>query len=945
MASLCAQIFELDGCWSSILKTHFKILFQKTCQVTSSWSENVTHSQIGIEILSFLAILKDKIKLIPSLPRCIIPPGFEVYQINTFSDGSATCSSFTIFLAMASRSSRRSVLAKASSKSKHHSVPCMEAIAVWLGVESTAKYFTSHMQVFRKVRRISFSLDSECVLYSLNPMSPSSSVLIRNVVTRIHTLTKEMSKLYNIEFSFSYVESSRNPSDLNSKWSTSSDPISLSLTPLWLQGPPELCGQVYPSPSDTYMVVREGVIEWTWSGKPPASALLTNYVCWHPECINSTTQALLTSGPISFSNMRASLLSSPTGLPAEAIVTWKLALQSLPLLSEKFYNYILDSFSMMRMVSAVAKILQVYLPSEIKEAVSWTPRWTSFSRLQPLAPNTVMTQLAFFTIVKTSWHIYGLDKVKLDKHQIIEGIAFASLRLNPSSVLKVFSTNFVPFLPSDDHRLFFRLFLFSHVKSCDGKQAHLSAYLCLSSMRQGPLACLTSRQGLKVQNLIKSCVACTRMKGGREYTYSLGQPLLSNFLDVPDPLFHSISIDLFSGVQCSQHPRSRGKSSFPVSILVAECLATRNVSYVVIEDSKAASVKKGLETLAMRYRRPAVIIADHDSAFTSLLCNTSYAEDLAVKVIIAAPRHQFVNKCERGIAQSKKILRGLREDIEKSIFQQPQTLLELHRKLDFTSFVMGFTPILKGDIPTSEFFVTPRHFSKLLFPPAQDLLDVEATCNMVLDLSVDSLLDIRRNHQSLFREALISHLMSSSVRYNPSRLGDGSTKAKPNHILNPQVGDIILSLDHEGQARVGRILQVFVDTNQHDILIRWRNQILKLRLHTRKIRLLFRRTDLDSAGFPRQDLPGPAKPSQHDGGAPLLQPPLLHRGDCHDLEADVQQPIAPQAPLPHAQLLGPGLPLHSLRLQDQLLHGGQPHQEQSDTYKNIHKGYSKKSGF
>ena len=27
MASLCAQIFELDGCWSSILKTHFKILF------------------------------------------------------------------------------------------------------------------------------------------------------------------------------------------------------------------------------------------------------------------------------------------------------------------------------------------------------------------------------------------------------------------------------------------------------------------------------------------------------------------------------------------------------------------------------------------------------------------------------------------------------------------------------------------------------------------------------------------------------------------------------------------------------------------------------------------------------------------------------------------------------------------------------------------------------
>ena len=239
---------------------------------------------------------------------------------------------------------------------------------------------------------------------------------------------------------------------------------------------------------------------------------------------------------------------------------------------------------------------------------------------------------------------------------------------------------------------------------------------------------------------------------------------------------------------------------------------------------------------------------------------------------------------------------------------------------------MGFSPILKGDSSTSEFFVTPRHFSKLLFSPAQDLLDVESTANMVLDITVDSLISIRRNHQSLFRQALISHLSSSGVRYNPDRLGDGSRRAKDSHILTPQVGDIVLSVDHEGLTRVGRVVEVGVDINQHLVLLRWRNQVLRMKLHTRKIRLLFRRSDLDLEGFPKQDPPGAARPLQDDDKTSLLQPPVSHRGDCHDLEVDLQQPIAPPPPLPHApQLLplGPGLRAHSLHLQGQPQHGAQ----------------------
>lgn len=924
VSSLTAQIYELDGCWSSILKTHLKILFSKCCQLTTSWTENLTRTEVGALVLTFLQTLKEKIHLIPSVPRCIVPLGFTVTQLNTFSDGSSTSSSYTIFLGLSMSSTKKSHLARACSKQKAHSVPCCEACGLWLGVESTVKYYLMHHDIFKHVKRIVFSLDSECVLYALNPQSPSVSVLIRNVAHRVHCISKELTRVHAVEVLFAHVESLKNPSDFNSKWCSSMDPITLSLESMWLHGPPELCSDSYPPASKTFMAVRAGEIYWLWSLKAPPSANMSQYFCSHPMCMMEQTKEAIRVGMAESTPFPRNILGHHTGISAEGILTWVHLLKNIPLLSDTFYDQILTSYRLDRMTSAVCKILQVYLPEQVKTALKWQDSWTTFSSQPPSSPSTLMAQLAFLTMLKKSWQKYGFDEVKGKQGEVVEGIVFASFRLSQSALHKVFKTNLVPIIPGKDSRLFFRLFNHAHIAPMGNERgvAHLPGYLSLSRMRSGPYACLTSRQGARTQALIKSCVSCNRQAGGLPFTHTLGPPMLQAFVGVMDPLFAAISIDILGGFVCSQYQGSRGKNStFTVSVLVAECMGTRNMSFILLEDSKASSIKKALVSLFIRHRTPAVIVADHDSSFISLLSNSSFASDLGIKITIAEARHQFVNYVESGIKGAKAILKSLREDVDKSIFSQSQTVLSLARKLELTSYIIGFTPILKNDFPGPG-CVTARHFSRLLISPQQDLSDVQSILNMLLCNSFEVILDVRKNMRSLFQASLISHLSSSAIRYNPQRLGDTSKVSSDKHVLEPVVGDIVLSRAHDDCLRIGRVMVTNVDINQHIVKMKWYSEASDLKIHSRKMSLLFRPASLDSDGFPRVDKEpvspaGPVQPPQVGAALPLPQelpggrgdppPPVLLGQDggavppaylprpdmCHDLARDLQEPVLP----------------------------------------------------
>ena len=385
--------------------------------------------------------------------------------------------------------------------------------------------------------------------------------------------------------------------------------------------------------------------------------------------------------------------------------------------------------------------------------------------------------------------------------------------------------------------------------------------------------------------------------------------MLAAFVGVVDPLFASISIDIFSGFSCSQFRGARGKSSsFTVSVLIAECMATRNISFILLEDSKAESIKKALTNLFIRHRTPALILADKDSAFTSLLCNSSFSRDLGIEIVIAEGRHQFANYVEGAIASCKEILKSLRRDIDKSIFAQSQTVIDLARKLELTSYVMGFSPILKTDYPGAN-FLTARHFSRLYISPQQDMVDVERIIDGVLCDNLEAIMAIRKNMNSCFQSALVGHLTSSSIRYNPERLGDTSRTSSDKYVLHPTPEDIVLSKAHDGLLRIGRIMEVGVGVNQHLVRIRWHSIATDMTIHTRKLRLLYRGSQVDSEGFP---LAGRGEnPAKLPHGAPVQQDDTVHPAphvqdelpphvppgprpdNSHDLQQDVRGAVLP----------------------------------------------------
>ena len=69
-----------------------------------------------------------------------------------------------------------------------------------------------------------------------------------------------------------------------------------------------------------------------------------------------------------------------------------------------------------------------------------------------------------------------------------------------------------------------------------------------------------------------------------------------------------------------------------------------------------------------------------------------YSKDIDVMVI--HPEHQFSNYSERIIQEENKILNILRDDINCSIFRQPQTMLELIGNLALVESFLFLRPVL-----------------------------------------------------------------------------------------------------------------------------------------------------------------------------------------------------------------------------------------------------------
>ena len=107
------------------LKAVFVVLFSRICSLTDKWDEAILDPELNEEFKTFLKVLQEKLPLMTSMPRCVIPPGFFPAGINGHSDGSLFLSSWVFFIlscAEADPTKFSSWITGAGAKVKHHSV-------------------------------------------------------------------------------------------------------------------------------------------------------------------------------------------------------------------------------------------------------------------------------------------------------------------------------------------------------------------------------------------------------------------------------------------------------------------------------------------------------------------------------------------------------------------------------------------------------------------------------------------------------------------------------------------------------------------------------------------------------------------------------------------------------------------------------------------------------
>ena len=84
-------------------------------------------------------------------------------------------------------------------------------------------------------------LDSECVLWTLNPEKAQKSILVRNGTRRIHTLCKDLTTRYPfITMMYYHLPTDRNIADQNSKLPSDLDHIKIIESDTWRFGLPEM---------------------------------------------------------------------------------------------------------------------------------------------------------------------------------------------------------------------------------------------------------------------------------------------------------------------------------------------------------------------------------------------------------------------------------------------------------------------------------------------------------------------------------------------------------------------------------------------------------------------------------------------------------------------------------------------------------------------------------
>ena len=859
---LMGQAFSIDGSFLSPLKAVFSVFFSQICNLTDVWDDPI-EEELACDFRQFLKVLQTELPKMTPSPRCVFPPGYRPAGLDGHSDGSLYLSSWVFYLLSVAETNPKafaSMIVAAAAKVKHHSVVGNEMLGIYLLTESITSYvFNHHRSLFKTLTEpffIRLGMDSECCLFSLNPLKLNKSILIKNAVRAIHSFCQDLtSKWPHVTIVFYHVRTDENCGDLNSKIPDGLNPCCIMESQMWRNGLTEFLDPSWPPEDRIFLKVEKG--NFTWCKTKESQNLPSNCMRCHNVICGESGCRCLVCLPVSGTKI---FNTSPV-----SSLNWPVLLSSLPLLTLEHLQSLLKRRNVKMAIRSLARFLALTLSPDVKAMIGIPSKWygshledtesvTDHHQISVAEISIIFQKLAFLTLVKSSnAHFPPSNSFSSEK---IGNVTLAKMRYSSEGLYQVFETNLIPIISSSHKLLVYRLFQRAHIVGNPTKpslgSAHLSLSLTCQRFKTGTTAALFSHMRPALAKLVQTCPFCIRVGSSeRLFSHSAEDPQVLSLLEIESPVFHCVSVDLFCDVYVLAHSKARGKPSYPITIMIVADLVSKTVCFVVLDGQKTTDVVLGLQQLALRHRLPSLILLDSGPQLRNLPDHqelTKALSDKEVKLIIVPQGHAFANFSERMIKEAKKLLNTLREDSNRSIYRQPQSLLELLGKLQLIESVLSLRPILGHTKDQLQTVLTPR---KLTHP----YLGGEELNSCAIDIlrgvfdpdPIISQLGRTASQTKIWlKDALICYLQDSGIRYQSERSGNDQKKSFTD--LKAKVGDVVLFKDSEKRKRFGIIVEILEKNN---VTIRSvLNSVVTLRqFHVRVLILLYRPEEW------QQDLP------------------------------------------------------------------------------------------
>ena len=879
LARAVGQCYSVTGSMIDPLLIALKILFSLGCKLETSWTTPITDASFYREVIEFLQVVKLSYRNLKAWPRQLIPSGYTAKAIACHSDGATWACSFVHFLISAmvnkewTRTTGYSLQADAGSHLKSHSIPCNECIGLLEGFESVVSFIYNHWNALnfstegQKLFKISFGIDSSCVCSSLNPGMIQKQVLVRNAVTRIYDLAKELTGIYPVEALFYHNKGSSNIADLNSKIGLQADPINLINSDGWRHGLVDFVDPNFPDESRIFLRFSGGKqVKWCQPQIDQSNchcrgficrttASLTanqpaNPYCVHPQCTEPKLAPEFDAGmqPI----IAATVGDGTINLTGLNLINF------VPELPVHQYKALVKKYNLVRLTRLIARAIPATLPQNIQKALGWSNEFRlnhaekvrSSRTVNKISDNempTVLLRWAFLVIVKSSNKAFKPERCKL----VVNGLCLQQSRYSHEAMDKIFGCSFMPVISTSDKSLTKRIFENAHVRFITTQEAlieqvHSNLTLTMQSAKFGPHAVTTFNMRSIFKTFKAKCPFCLKHDFSSEdgkFVHKLSDPRLVSLLCEESPVFHTSSGDIVGPFTVKSFHGSRGKNAtYCINGLFLADLCTGLVSVTLMDNCTKTDVYQALRDFASKYRVPQAVVTDKGPQLAPL---TEGLKLMGIKHEAMEAGHQFLNFSERSIQTWKGIMGSMRTSLNRSIYDQGDTLIQLNSKLLLAEEIMSLKPILVKHNDKAEITVNARQLARPYLSSDVVLADMERFLNDIDCQGSPVLPEIIRNNEATRRcvaSLIRSYLQDSALSYLDQRRGGGAKQVPSG--LTPEKGDFITFLDSAKLLKFG-LIEDILSHNTVEISFMKNNKKSTKTMHTRLLKLVYRSSDRD----------------------------------------------------------------------------------------------------